>query len=51
MEDLGKVFRDFRLNGQYSLKEAAGQVCSTSATSFVFVEKNLIFTKDSSRLE
>ena len=33
MEDLGKVFRDFRLNGHYSLKEAAGQVCSTSQLS------------------
>ncbi len=25
MENLGKVFRDFRLNGHYSLKEATGQ--------------------------
>ena len=33
MENLGKVFRDFRLNGHYSLKEAAGQVCSTSQLS------------------
>ncbi len=30
MEDLGKVFREFRISKNYSLKEAAGEACSTS---------------------
>lgn len=30
MEHLGKVFREFRTSGNYSLKEAAGESCSTS---------------------
>ena len=28
MEDLGKVFREFRMSKNYSLKEAAGEACS-----------------------
>ena len=27
MEDLGKVFREFRISKNYSLKEAAGEAC------------------------
>ena len=46
MEDLGKVFRDFRLNGHYSLKEAAGQVCSTSQLSrFELGESDMTLSK------
>lgn len=46
MENLGKVFRDFRLNGQYSLKEAAGQVCSTSQLSrFELGESDMTLSK------
>ncbi len=33
MEHLGKVFREFRTSGNYSLKEAAGESCSTSQLS------------------
>ena len=33
MEDLGKVFREFRISKNYSLKEAAGEACSTSQLS------------------
>jgi len=33
MENLGKVFREFRTSGNYSLKEAAGESCSTSQLS------------------
>ena len=33
MEHLGKVFREFRTSGKYSLKEAAGESCSTSQLS------------------
>lgn len=33
MEALGKVFRDFRLNGNYSLAQAAGNQVSTSQLS------------------
>lgn len=33
MEDLGKVFREFRISKKYSLKEAAGEACSTSQLS------------------
>ena len=33
MENLGKVFREFRISKNYSLKEAAGQACSTSQLS------------------
>ena len=33
MEDLGKVFREFRTSKNYSLKEAAGEACSTSQLS------------------
>ena len=33
MENLGKVFRKFRTSGNYSLKEAAGESCSTSQLS------------------
>ena len=33
MEDLGKVFREFRMSKNYSLKEAAGEACSTSQLS------------------
>ena len=33
MEHLGKVFREFRTSGNYSLKEAAGDSCSTSQLS------------------
>ena len=46
MENLGKVFRDFRLNGHYSLKEAAGQVCSTSQLSrFELDESDMTLSK------
>ena len=46
MENLGKVFRDFRLNGHYSLKEAAGQVCSTSQLSrFELGESDMTLSK------
>ena len=46
MEDLGNVFRDFRLNGHYSLKEAAGQVCSTSQLSrFELGESDMTLSK------
>lgn len=46
MGDLGKVFRDFRLNGHYSLKEAAGQVCSTSQLSrFELGESDMTLSK------
>ena len=33
MENLGKVFREFRISKNYSLKEAAGEACSTSQLS------------------
>ena len=33
MENLGKVFRKFRISKNYSLKEAAGETCSTSQLS------------------
>ena len=33
MEHLGKVFREFRTSRNYSLKEAAGESCSTSQLS------------------
>ena len=33
MKHLGKVFREFRTSGKYSLKEAAGESCSTSQLS------------------
>jgi len=33
MEHLGKVFREFRISKNYSLKEAAGEACSTSQLS------------------
>ena len=33
MEDLGKVFREFRISKNFSLKEAAGEACSTSQLS------------------
>ena len=33
MENLGKVFREFRISKNYSLKEAAGGACSTSQLS------------------
>ena len=33
MENLGKVFREFRISKNYSLKEAAGDACSTSQLS------------------
>ena len=33
MNHLGKVFREFRTSGKYSLKEAAGESCSTSQLS------------------
>ena len=33
MENLGKVFREFRTSKNYSLKEAAGDACSTSQLS------------------
>lgn len=33
MENLGKVFREFRTSGNYSLKEAAVESCSTSQLS------------------
>mgnify|MGYP004485718913 FL=1 len=33
MENLGKVFREFRTSKNYSLKEAAGEACSTSQLS------------------
>ena len=33
MENLGKVFREFRMSKNYSLKEAAGEACSTSQLS------------------
>lgn len=46
MENLGPVFRDFRLNGHYSLKEAAGQVCSTSQLSrFELGESDMTLSK------
>ncbi len=40
MEDLGKVFRDFRLNGHYSLK-AAGQVCRLLNCRFELGESDM----------
>ena len=33
MENLGKIFREFRISKNYSLKEAAGEACSTSQLS------------------
>ena len=33
MNHLGKVFREFRISKNYSLKEAAGEACSTSQLS------------------
>ena len=33
MEDLGKVFREFQIGKNCSLKEAAGEACSTSQLS------------------
>ena len=33
MEDLGKIFREFRISKNYSLKEAAGEACSISQLS------------------
>ena len=33
MKNLGKVFREFRISKNYSLKEAAGEACSTSQLS------------------
>lgn len=46
MEELGLVFRHFREAGQYSLKEAAGDICSTSQLSrFELGESDLTVTK------
>ncbi|QLB52567.1 MutR family transcriptional regulator [Streptococcus sanguinis] len=46
MDNLGPVFRDFRLNGHYSLKEAAGEVCSTSQLSrFELGESDMTLSK------
>lgn len=46
MENLGPIFRDFRLNGHYSLKEAAGEVCSTSQLSrFELGESDMTLSK------
>ena len=42
MEDLGKVFREFRISKNYSLKEAAGEACPTSQLSrFALGESDL----------
>lgn len=46
MDYLGPVFREFRLSGNYSLKEAAGEVCSTSQLSrFELGESDMTLSK------
>ena len=50
MEDLGKVFREFRISKNYSLKEAAGEACSTSQLSrFELGESDLAVSRDTAR--
>lgn len=52
MRDLGAVFREFREAGNFSLKEVAGDICSTSQLSrFELGESDLSVTKFLALLE